>query len=380
MQKPLFNIIFLLLFLLFALQANSAENLSVEIVKVELFSKEKVPYICFDKPVKIKRPTLMLDKNSCIKPDSNALQTYNTPQKVTGTLPKFITLQSTGNNDICLHTQTIKDRCYTGEIQVSLNNKYLQLQNKVPLLDYLYSTTAGEIHPDWHTEAVKAQAVAIHSYLLYLIQHNKPVLDSTQSQFYGGTTFVNPEFSDPINKVANIIMVDENNLPIEALYHSTCAGYTLNNEDVFGGKPVSYLRGTPCEYCKDSPFFYSHTFEINKTSLKKQLHTKVMHFLKDKNDCLQNIQLDNKTLSSYQFWLMLGQKLGWGAVPGVKYNILCHNVNCKLKSRGAGHNVGLCQWGANGMAKKGFNYKHVLRYYYKNIHFLKTGKSKRVQL
>ena len=35
--------------------------------------------------------------------------------------------------------------------------------------------------------------------------------------------------------------------------------------------------------------------------------------------------------------------------------------------KGCGHGVGLSQWGAHGMAKLGFNYEEILKYYYKGI-------------
>ena len=35
--------------------------------------------------------------------------------------------------------------------------------------------------------------------------------------------------------------------------------------------------------------------------------------------------------------------------------------------RGWGHGVGLCQWGAYGMALQRYNYKHILLYYYPGV-------------
>ena len=47
--------------------------------------------------------------------------------------------------------------------------------------------------------------------------------------------------------------------------------------------------------------------------------------------------------------------------------------NLIFKTMGYGHGVGLCQYGANGIAKEGRDYRHILTYYYtgvaiKNIH------------
>ena len=35
-----------------------------------------------------------------------------------------------------------------------------------------------------------------------------------------------------------------------------------------------------------------------------------------------------------------------------------------LEGRGSGHGVGMCQWGAEGMARAGFNYRDILSHYY----------------
>jgi stage II sporulation protein D len=38
-----------------------------------------------------------------------------------------------------------------------------------------------------------------------------------------------------------------------------------------------------------------------------------------------------------------------------------------FSGRGWGHGVGLCQWGAKGMAEKGMDYHSILKYYYRDV-------------
>jgi len=38
-----------------------------------------------------------------------------------------------------------------------------------------------------------------------------------------------------------------------------------------------------------------------------------------------------------------------------------------FKGRGWGHGVGMCQWGARGLAETGKNYKEILKYYYTGV-------------
>ena len=47
------------------------------------------------------------------------------------------------------------------------------------------------------------------------------------------------------------------------------------------------------------------------------------------------------------------------------------NENVKLTTKGNGHGVGMSQYGALAMAKKGYTYDKILKYYYKNIEIQK---------
>ena len=97
--------------------------------------------------------------------------------------------------------------------------------------------------------------------------------------------------SDPaVAATKGIIMVYDGE-PIEAVYHASSGGRTLNSEDVWGGR-VEYLRSVP------SPE-------------------------------------------------------GEAELTSVLY----------------GHRVGMSQQGANLLAKQGFSYPQILRYYYNGISF-----------
>ena len=44
-----------------------------------------------------------------------------------------------------------------------------------------------------------------------------------------------------------------------------------------------------------------------------------------------------------------------------------------LNGNGWGHGVGLCQWGANGMAARGLTYREILAHYYSGVRIVATG-------
>jgi stage II sporulation protein D len=57
---------------------------------------------------------------------------------------------------------------------------------------------------------------------------------------------------------------------------------------------------------------------------------------------------------------MLGLKSRFFTINRKAHNII-------ISGRGYGHGVGMCQYGAVGLAVKGYNYKSILKYYYKGI-------------
>ena len=53
-------------------------------------------------------------------------------------------------------------------------------------------------------------------------------------------------------------------------------------------------------------------------------------------------------------------------LKSTSFDIKLDNEKVTFNVNGFGHGVGLSQYGANGMAKEGYNYKQILTYYYKN--------------
>ncbi|MGD9580029.1 MAG: SpoIID/LytB domain-containing protein [Vampirovibrionia bacterium] len=356
-------------------QAILANN---DILKVELLTTTQKKYICVNSDSIIKNSHMPLNKvdNWCIKSKKDFLSLYQNNNNNEHHLPKKITITGNENNPVCISNSTIKKRCYKGDIEISTDTNNLNLINTVNMVDYLYSTTGSELPHKWPEEAVKAQAIAIQSYTLNKIEHNKHIKDSTQDIFYGGTLYEKPDYNKYIDKVKNIIMVDKNNKPIEALFHSTCAGGTLNNDIVFKGKPEKYLRSVKCNYCSDSNFYKDHIVKIQKNKLLTDLHTNNLQIIHNDTGKIEKIIIDNNTFTPYEFWLKLGHCLGWGTAPGIKYNITLSNNLYQITSKGAGHAVGLCQWGSRKMATMGYKYTDILRFYYKNILFFDINTKK----
>ena len=133
-------------------------------------------------------------------------------------------------------------------------------ENGAPAIDvYLYGL--GEVPSSWPMETLKAQAAAGRTYALEKVerlgQHRtSPACDcalvaSTLDQAYVGydkeTAAFGSEWVNAVNATRSIAITSNGSL-IQAFYSSSSGGHTENNELVWGGTPLPYLRGVSDPY------------------------------------------------------------------------------------------------------------------------------------
>ena len=66
--------------------------------------------------------------------------------------------------------------------------------------------------------------------------------------------------------------------------------------------------------------------------------------------------------------LEIGSAIGYSAI-----RMASVSDDIKITTNGYGHGVGMSQYGANEMAKLGYTYDEILKYYYKNIEIEKIN-------
>jgi peptidoglycan hydrolase-like amidase len=151
----------------------------------------------------------------------------------------------------------IGNKDYRGEIHLVLNPRgRINVVNALPLEDYLRGVVPLELSPGAYPEieALKAQAIAARSYALARLGRHRDegfdIVDDTRAQVYGGLSaereLTNRAIEVTRGLAAVFPNVDGKLVPIEALYTANCGGRTENNEEVFGGRPLPYLRGVAC--------------------------------------------------------------------------------------------------------------------------------------
>ena len=127
----------------------------------------------------------------------------------------------------------------------------LRLIVKLSMQRYLYGL--GEVPSSWPQAALRAQAMAGRTYAFDKVQrsgqHREPcdcaVFDSVVDQAYigeGKRDSYFAEWKEAVDETKQQVILHDGS-PIQALYSSSSGGHTENNENVWGGTPLPYLRG-----------------------------------------------------------------------------------------------------------------------------------------
>ena len=254
-------------------------------------------------------------------------------------------------------------------------NGSLLAVNEIDIEDYLCGVLRAEVSPHWPIEALKAQAVAARTFALYynLLRKDKDYeLDNTvYSQIYAGVRQETRRTTQAVRQTAGEVLTYKQNL-FPAFFHATCAGRTENANKLWN-IDIPPLKGVTCPFCKGSPH-YSWKAKISLSQIKKKLNKngykigEIVHLSplgRDKSGRIEKIEIQDKQkkniiIEANKFRLIICPDL----IRSTNFKLLIKNKQVFFQGKGWGHGVGLCQWGAYFMAKQGFNYRQILKYYY----------------
>lgn len=247
----------------------------------------------------------------------------------------------------------------------------------VPLEEYIEGVIAGEMPVSFNIEALKAQAVAARSYVMYKIIHNKnkeyDVVDTVLNQVYLDDATLKIRWKNNYDnykkKVEQAVAatayeyITYNGEVANAMFFSTSDGYTENSEDVFKTK-LPYLRRVKSTWDSISP-----SYQIKKQYTKHDFCKKLLipscneivvsNVNKTKSGRVNSLIINNKYFTGSEIVKLLSLK-------SIKFTINVSD-NIIVTTHGYGHGVGMSQYGAEAMAREGYKYNEILAYYYKNV-------------
>ena len=285
---------------------------------------------------------------------------------------------------------------YRGKLKLIVNpdGSSFDVINLVPPEPYLAGVVGAEMPGYWEPEALKAQAITARTYCFYIkkrfgANRNWDLKQTAAHQVYRGLAAESAQIWHAVNQTKGQIITCKHPDGLEdifpAYYSSTCGGHTENSKNVFGDS-FEPLTGVPCPYCQDvakPKFFFWPMIQYDEADVTVKLlkrYSKLKRLGKITNittatksdygdfSRLTKVKLFGSTgksdfLRAEDFRLTMdptGRKLR---------STICQIVKLQGKwaffsGRGWGHGVGMCQCGAQGMAREGKNTKQILSYFY----------------
>lgn len=274
----------------------------------------------------------------------------------------------------------VNNKPYRGMIEIHNILGKLNIVNVLRLDEYLFGVVPSEMSASWHHEAVKAQAVAARTYAYYhLLKKNNTAwdLDATVNfQRYKGMSVESDNTNSAVKETSGEILVYQNK-PILAFFHSTCGGRTISSKYVWHGEDLPYLATTKCTFCKASPH-YNWREAVSLFSIRSSLRKKYRDVAKIKKVTFKRI--DDRVIGviikhgngiinmkGNEFRMLFPTK----KIKSLFFNAEKTKKGLLLVGHGWGHGVGMCQYGAQGMAMQRIGYRKILKYYYKGVNIIK---------
>lgn len=298
---------------------------------------------------------------------------------------------------------------YYGSIELFLTEEQLVIVNDVDLEEYLYGVLPSEMPASYETEALKAQAICARSYAYcHMYTYNYPeycahIDDSTSYQVYN-----NLEESEVCNQAIVETKGEKltyNGEVITTYFFSTSCGYTTTVEAWGEIEETEEIEETNYAYLQSVSVsdgtedfeaeltWYQWTITMAQETMVEVLQENLVM----EGECVDiNIletgdggvvleleivgQEETKTIEGeYNIRQALGSSrytivkndgsevAGLELLPSAFFTIEYVDGNYIIQGGGLGHGIGLSQNGANEMAKAGYNYIEILKFFYTDV-------------
>jgi len=247
--------------------------------------------------------------------------------------------------------------------------------NLVGVEQYLYSVVPREMSPSWPDAALQAQAICARTYVL---QRSNPKRDydlvpSELDQVYHGVTGESPAGRAAVDGTNGQVLRFAQQFASVA-YSSCCGGHTESSADAWGGTAVPYLRGVACGFCNESPN-YRWSDRLALGDVEQRLADRIGPLGQ-----LKDVRIAGTDGSGRARAFELACDHGSVSVKGSTFRLsvgarvirsllisrlsVDRSAEVAIEGGGLGHGVGLCQWGARGMAIAGRTARDILAWYF----------------
>lgn len=279
---------------------------------------------------------------------------------------------------------------YRGALDIRrVSDTALLVVNELPLEDYLKGVLPAEMPPSFQSEALKAQAIAARTYSeRYRDRHadsGYDICDSDHCQVYLGSAGEAQRTTRAVLETAGLVIRYNADL-IWAVYSADCGGHSQCGEDTAIGQPAPYLQATPDRSAPDKPEFccVNKTHEWKKIFAPQELETALNVRLKPPVQGLKSLAFCGYDDSGRVKRVDIVDAKGARTLTGVEFRRACGSSVIRslrmtvsttedgkicFEGKGWGHGVGMCQWGAEGLAREPWKFTcdQILKHYYPGI-------------
>lgn len=248
--------------------------------------------------------------------------------------------------------------------------------NLVDLEQYLAAVVPAEMPPSWPAAALQAQAICARTYVL---QKSNPLrgydlVPSELDQVYRGVEGEAPASNAAVAATTARVLLF-NGRYARLAYSSCCGGHTESSSDLWGGATVPYLAGVQCDWCAASPNFH-WTADLALNDLQSEFSSELAGA-----QTLTGIRIDGRDASGRARAIALLSGDASVSIAAGTFrtrvgsrlvrSLLLHDIDAApdagsvtIDGAGLGHGVGLCQWGARGLALQGRDADAILATYF----------------
>ena len=298
---------------------------------------------------------------------------------------------------------------FFGPLQIESAADGLVVVNRLPLERYLLGL--NEVPPEWPRAALQAQAIAARTYALWTLgqppagsagAYGFDICASTDCQVFSGADLLEepdgPRWFDAVAATKGEV-VTYGGKPILARYHSVSGGHTLDNDEAYPGEDgFPYLKGVPSPSEDASPLDRwrvsiplddlrsllskagwwndSELTEVHTIDSRSENHYPDVVFDGPAERTVRDAQEVREVLGSLaarhfparypSFAAMSSGRLP-ETFPSNRFEVSTASGTVRVDGRGWGHGVGMSQWGAYGLALRGWGAKQILDHYYTGV-------------
>ncbi len=291
----------------------------------------------------------------------------------------------------------VKEKDKTSSLMIRI---YLSDEKRIielPLEKYIYGVVAAEMPANFHKEALKAQALAVRTYIIDRLNRKDfsdlarwgniakkaHVTDTIMHQVYKTDEDLQrvwgSEYKSNQKKIRQAVaetagqIITYKGKPIYAAFFSTSNGYTENSEDYFKQK-YPYLRSVSSSWDRLSPKYIQEqtlTFQQFISQLEKKTGRTVSMPASAEGKLIQvTARTEGKRIAKVKIgdWIFSGREVREALqLASTDFEVEVQEKKVKFTSRGYGHGVGMSQWGANLMAKEGKSVAEIVKHYYQGV-------------